>query len=781
MNIKPFALFSCLVFFILLSSNSLFAQSYTISGYVTEKGSGEKLLSATVYNSINFSGTSTNDYGFYSLTLPGDSVIINYSYIGYITQQKKFVLKKDTVLNIALEQSNELKEVVIEGTKSDEQFQEKTQMSTIEIPIEQIKALPAFLGEVDVLKALQLLPGVNGGSEGSSGLFVRGGSPDQNLILLDGVPVYNASHLFGFFSVFNSDAINKVTLVKGGFPARYGGRLSSVVDIRMKEGNMNSYHGEGSIGVIASRLTIEGPIIKDKTSFIISGRRTYLDLITRPIMKSQQDEEGVSGYYFYDLNAKINHKFSDKDRLYVSGYFGRDKAYFNYDYQFDETTQRVEDNGIYWGNATAVARWNHMFSNKIFSNLTTTFTDYKFDIYSSVTEVKTDDPDTYFGFDYFSGIYDWSLKYDIDYVPNPKHYIKFGAGVTYHTFEPGATQFESENIQEFEDAFSFGSEKVYASEFGVYVEDDWEVTNKLKINGGLHASGFLVNGIFYKSLQPRISSRYLVNPNLSIKASFSTMTQYIHLLTNSGIGLPTDLWVPATDSVPPQSSIQPALGVAYTLNNQYEFSIEGYYKKMNDIIEYKDGANYFFDGLENWEDKVESGEAWAYGAEFFIQKRTGKLSGWIGYTLSWSNRQFATINLGEKFPYKYDRRHDFEIAGIYKINDHIELSATWIYTSGQPVSLPIAKYEGAGGQTLYAYEGRNGYRMNAYHRLDANVALSKEKKYWTRTWNFGVYNAYSRLNPFFIYQAYDYKTNTNNYRQVSLFPIIPSVSYEFTF
>lgn len=780
MNFRHLKIAKLLFAFFCFIPNLHFAQQYTISGYVTEKGSAEKLIGATVYNSKDFKGTVSNDYGFYSLTLNTDSVIINYSYIGYLTQQVKFKLQKDTIINIALLPSTALQEVVIEGEKNDEQFQTRTQMSTLEIPVDQIKSLPAFLGEVDVLKALQLLPGVNGGSEGSSGLFVRGGSPDQNLILLDGVPVYNASHLFGFFSVFNADAINKVTLVKGGFPARYGGRLSSVVDIRMKEGDMQNFHGEGSIGVIASRLTFEGPIIKDKTSFIVSARRTYIDLITRPILKAQQDD-GVSGYYFYDLNAKINHKISDKDRLYISGYFGRDKAYFNYDYQYDEDTRRIEDNGLYWGNATAVARWNHMFSNKIFSNLTATFTDYQFDIFSNVTEENDSDPDTYFGFDYFSGIHDWSLKYDIDHVPNPSHYLKYGVGVTYHTFEPGATQFESENLGELTPEFEFGSESIYATEFDAYVEDDWEINNFIKVNAGLHASGFLVNNVFYKSLQPRISMRYLVNKNLSVKASYSTMTQYIHLLSNSGIGLPTDLWVPATDSVPPQTAIQPAIGVAYTYKNKYEFSVEGYYKKMNDIIEYKDGANYFFDGLETWEDKVESGEAWAYGAEFFVQKREGQLTGWIGYTLSWSNRQFPNINLGEKFPYKYDRRHDFEIAGIYKINDHIEVSATWVFTSGQPVSLPVAKYYGPTGETIYAYEGRNGYRMHPYHRLDANVALTKDKKYWTRTWNFGVYNAYSRLNPFFIYQAYDYETNTNNYRQVSLFPIIPSISYEFTF
>lgn len=775
-NAYPMLRNYCLLFIFCLPGY-VFSQSFTISGYVSDNSSGEKLISATIFNSATIQGTVSNEYGYYSLTLPAGSVSLNYSYIGFTTMKKDFRLQRDTIINIALEPSEVLKEVVVTAEKNSEQIQERTQMSMIEIPIEQIKSLPAFLGETDVLKALQLLPGVSGGTEGTSGIFVRGGSPDQNLILLDGVPVYNASHLFGFFSVFNSDAINKVTLIKGGFPARYGGRLSSVLDIRMKEGNMNEFHGEGSIGIIASRVTLEGPIKKDKTSFIVSARRTYIDFISRPLLKLQNPDE-TQGYYFYDLNAKINHKFSDKDRLYISGYFGRDKAYFDNKYQSEEDAYRTENNGLFWGNATAVARWNHVINPKLFSNLTATYTDYKFDIYSNSTDSYDDGTETYLGFEYFSGIYDWALKYDLDYIPAPQHYLKFGGGVTYHTFQPGATQFETNDPTIADDALELASDNIYATEFDLYAEDDWEINSKFKMNGGLHASGFLVNGTFYKSLQPRLSARYMLNPALSLKASFSTMTQYIHLLTNSGIGLPTDLWVPATDTVPPQKAIQPAIGLAYVFKDNYEVSVEGYYKKMNDIIEYKDGANFLFDGLKGWEEKVESGEGWAYGAELFIQKREGDLTGWFGYTLSWSNRQFPTINLGNKFPYKYDRRHDLEVAAIYHLNDHIEFSADWVFSSGQPISLPIAKYEGAFGQEIYAYEGRNGYRMNPYHRLDLNISLHKQKKLFEQTWNFGTYNTYNHQNPFFIYEYYDYMTNKNYYKQVSLFPIIPGISWE---
>ncbi len=757
----------------------LLAQVYTISGYVTDAASGENLISATIVDKRDYAGAVANNYGFFSLTVPAGDLTVLCSYIGYTTQEKAISLKGDTTIHFTLQASAELEEVVVQAERSGEQFQERTQMSTIEIPIEQIKALPAFLGEVDVLKTLQLLPGVSGGTEGTSGFFVRGGSPDQNLILLDGVPVYNASHLFGFFSVFNADAINKVTLIKGGFPARYGGRLSSVVDIRMKEGNMQSFHGEGSIGLVASRLTLEGPIIKNKTSFIVSARRTYIDLIARPFMDLENGDR--QGYYFYDLNAKINHKFSDKDRLYISGYFGRDEAYFTSKYQYSEDSEREDDSGLSWGNATAVARWNHVINKRIFSNLTATFTDYSFQIYSNNEEIFEDGTTSSFGFRYFSGISDWSLKYDVDFIPRPNHYLVFGASATYHTFRPGASQFESNSPDfEFPDV-ELGSANVYATELDVFAEDDWEINPKWKVNYGLHTSGFYVNETFYPSLQPRISGRYLINESLSVKASFATMTQFIHLLTNSGIGLPTDLWVPATDSVPPQNSWQPALGVAWQFKEGYEVSVETYYKKINGIIDYKDGASYLEDGFEDWQSKVESGEAQAYGAEFFIQKRHGDLTGWVGYTLSWSNRQFPTINLGERYPFKYDRRHDFEIAAVYQINDHISVSGTWVYSSGQPISLPIAKYEGLYGQTLFAYEGRNGYRMPDYHRLDANISFTKQKEKYERTWNIGVYNAYNRYNPFFVYVAYDYLTNTNNYTQVSLFPIIPNVSYEFKF
>ncbi|MBC8047499.1 MAG: TonB-dependent receptor [Fimbriimonadaceae bacterium] len=759
---------------------NLFTQTFTISGYISDGATGEKLIGATVFDTKTLQGTITNEYGFYSLSLSEDTVKLSYSYVGYTSQKESIYLDTDKQINKKLSASVELETVVISAAEKEEKIQERTQMSTIDIPIETIKALPAFLGETDVLKAMQLLPGVQGGTEGTSGIYVRGGSPDQNLILLDGVPVYNASHLFGFFSVFNSDALNKATLIKGGFPARYGGRLSSVIDLRMKEGNMNEYHGEGSIGLVASRFTIEGPIKKDTSSFMLSARRTYIDLLARPIVKASS-EGSVVGYYFYDLNAKVNYKFSDKDRLYLSGYFGRDKFYFNdKDYDPDDYT----DAGLDWGNGTGVIRWNHIVNKKTFSNTTATFTSYDYEIYTNLYETDIDDNgdefQSIFGFRYFSGIRDWTLKEDIDFVLNPKHYIKFGGGVTYHTFMPGATEFKQEGTEIDIPEINLSSDNIHATEFDLYIEDDWEITSALKINYGLHASAFNVDTSFYTSLQPRISARYLINNDLSIKASYSTMTQFIHLLSNSGIGLPTDLWVPATDEVVPQNAQQYAVGFAYTLLNNYEISLEGYYKKMNNIIDYKDGASYLYDGVTEWEDKVESGEGWAYGAELFLQKRIGNFNGWLGYTLSWSDRQFPTINLGEKFPFKYDKRHEIDIACVYKINEHISLSAIWVYSSGQAISIPVAKYLGTYGQEVYYYEGRNGYRMNPYHRMDINIAFHKEKKYWTRTWNFGAYNLYNHKNPFFIYEDADL-SGKGVYKQVTLFPIIPYFSWDFKF
>ncbi len=783
------ATFTLLICILLLSGYRATAQKYTISGYVKDKSSGEVLIGANVYNKADLKGTATNTYGFYSLTLPKDSVSMVVSFVGYVPVELNFFLDKDIEINIELAALVELEEVVI---TAEEEIQQQTQMSSIKIPIQRIQELPAFMGEVDVLKVLQFLPGVQSGTEGSSGLYVRGGGPDQNLILLDGVPIYNSAHLFGFFSTFNPDAINNVDLIKGGFPARYGGRLSSVIDISMKEGSTKEFKGTATIGLIASKLTLEGPIKNEKTTFIVSGRRTYIDLLAAPIVKAMSDGTTTTGYYFYDLNTKINHKFSNTDRLYISGFFGQDKAYSRYKDTYTDFDTKYENNdelGLNWGNIIGAVRWNHLFSPRLFSNLTLTYSRYRFNIFER-SESKTTGPggtqtDTY-AISYNSGIYDFAAKIDLDYIPNPDHYVRFGLNAIQHTFNPGVLSYKAGALDTVAGNFNTA-----ALEMATYIEDDFRVGKALKINAGLHFSTFKVEESFYTSLQPRLSLRYLLANGLALKASYAAMAQYIHLLSNSGIGLPTDLWVPSTNRIKPQTSFQVAAGVAKTFNRMYEVSIEGYYKEMENLIEYKDGASFTSVNID-WQDKVEAGRGTAYGAEFFLQKKQGKFTGWLGYTLSWAYRQFENINFGRQYPYRYDRRHDVSITGVYKLSDHIHMSAAWVYGTGNAVSLPIESYarnntnpnatfEFWGGEGVQYYEGRNGYRMAAYHRLDFSISWIKEKKHGIRRFTLGFYNMYNRKNPFFYQVGFDYETQQKKIIQYSLVPILPSISYRFDF
>jgi outer membrane receptor for ferrienterochelin and colicin len=554
-----------------LAFHQTFSQKFTISGTIKDQNSGENLIGTSIYNLKTQQGTTANTYGFFSLTQAKDSAFLRISYVGYEPVLLKFYLSKDTILNVGLSSGTTLKEIVISGT-SEDRIQETTRMSTIDVPIDQIKSMPALMGETDVLKVLQLLPGVQGGTEGSSGLYVRGGGPDQNLILLDGVPVYNASHLFGFFSVFNADAINHVELIKGGFPARYGGRLSSVIDISMKEGNNQELKGEGSIGLIASRVTIEGPLVKDRTSFIVSARRTYLDIVARPLIKAQTDGDEVVGYYFYDLNTKINHKVNEKNRLYLSAYMGDDRAYAKtkgYYINNNERRDYKDEFGLRWGNISTALRWNKIINNKLFSNVTATYSRYRFNIFEESEEkIQTTTSTTkhYYKNQYISGIRDYALKLDLDFIPNPSHYIKFGGQAINHLFTPGVYSYRGEQDTD----TTFGAKRIYSQEFSAYVEDDFMISHKLKVNFGAHVSGFMVGKTFYHSLQPRVAARYLITPSLSWKGSFATMTQYIHLLTNAGLGLPTDLWVPSTDKITPEQSQIVSTGLAQNLNNTYD-------------------------------------------------------------------------------------------------------------------------------------------------------------------------------------------------------------------
>jgi hypothetical protein len=799
-----------LILLVFFSINLKAQQKYTISGYFEDSASAEKLISAAIFNAKTTLGAVSNTYGFYSLTLPKGNVDLIMSYVGYSDQRLSFNLRKDTVINIKMKPNLELQTVEISAQKQD-RIERRTQMSQVTIPIAQIKKIPALLGEVDVLKALQLLPGVQAGGEGQNGLYVRGGSPDQNLILLDGVPVYNVSHVGGFFSVFNGDAVKNVTLTKGGFPARYGGRLSSIIEIDMKEGNMKEFHGEGGIGLISSRLTLEGPIKKDVASYMISARRTYVDLLLIPILKlaatnnanGNQNTTVSPRLNFYDINGKINWKINEKNRLYLSAYTGEDIfGYAATTSTTDGLNVNTTDGGTNWGNITTAFRWNSVINNKLFANTTLTYSRYKVDILASNTIVRNT-LTTGNVAQYTSGIEDISGKVDFDYVPNPKNRIRFGGGITQHTYNPGAYQLEV-TVASLKLDTTLGSVKTNSIEPFLYVEDEFQL-GALKANFGLHASGFKVGNTFYQSIQPRIGLNYPLSNDLALKASFTTMRQYINLLTNERIGLPTDLWVPSTERIKPQDAWQAAIGAAKTVQDDYEVSAEAYYKKMTNVISYREGVSYL--GSDNgWEDKITQGVGETYGLELFVQKKIGKFTGWVGYTLSWNTRQFDNedptlrVNNGKVYPFKYDRRNDFKALCTYNFSDKFAFTSSWQFSTGNSVSLPEITYSapqrpenvdnpfiGGGYRALEIIGDKNSYRMPSYHRLDVNFEWTKKKKRFTRTFSLGAYNAYSRANPVFLYRDSNVTTVNGQtveapvFRQFSLLPIVPSIAYNFKF
>ncbi len=769
-----------------------FSQSnkITISGYVREAGSQELLIGVNIYIKGTQVGTTTNNYGFYSLTIPQQEAEVVFSYVGYSPQSIKQKFTEDLVKNIYLKSSSDLSEVEVYGNR-DEGIADKASMSVVSIPVEQIKKIPALLGEKDVFKVLQLMPGIRGGSEASSGLYVRGGGPDQNLVILDDAPVYNAMHLFGFFSVFNGDAIKSIELYKGGFPARYGGRLSSVIDMSLKDGNKQEFGGEGSIGILSSRLLLEGPIVKNKSSFMISGRRTYLDAITRPFMPKS---EGQAGYYFYDLNAKVNYEISDKDRIYLSGYFGRDKFSGGF-----EDSYSSEDYKLFWENVTSTLRWNHQFSNKLFSNTSLIYSNYQF-----VIDIEEKSDGDFFHLNYKSGIRDFAGKTDFTWIPNPDHYIRTGISVANHLFTPSAVVLEVLN-QELDKKV----QELNSLETAIYFEDEWRIFPQLKINAGLRLVNFNHKDKSYFGLEPRLLLSYMFTDNFSIKASYAEMNQFVHLLTSSGVGLPTDLWVPSTDVIGPQHSRQVALGLAHDFDDpSFTVSLEAYYKTMNDIISYKEGSSFLMiedpednTGEFHYEDAVTVGDGYSTGLELLIQRKFGKLTGWIGYTLSLTKYQFDELNNGKEFFPRHDRRHDISIVGIYKLNETVTLSATWVYGTGDAITLAQSKYSAYTHNPVpkpngsaydryshfarkYAnhYGEKNSFRMESYHRLDIGAQFHKKLKWGgERIIEVSLYNAYNHYNPFFYYTGYDHNTKQNVLKQFTLFPILPSVAYYLKF
>jgi len=783
--------------FTFFSINVLGQNNYTISGYIQEDESGENLIGVSIYDKETLKGTVTNQYGFYSLTLEEKTYNITYSFIGLESVTKKIILNKNTRVNVSLRNKTIIaKEVLVTGEKLDKNVT-SSNMSQVKIEVNNIKQLPVILGEIDVLKSAQLLPGITSNGEGSSGLYVRGGGPDQNLILLDEAVVYNASHLFGFFSVFNADAIKDINIIKGGMPAEYGGRLSSVLDITMKDGNNKKYQVDGGLGLLSSRLTLQGPVQKDKSSFIVSGRRTYIDVLSKPFLNKVDPETGEpnafsgSGYYFYDLTTKINYRISDKDRLFLSGYFGRDVFSF-----------ANSDNGfaieIPWGNATGSLRWNHLFNDKLFMNTSVIFSDYRFEFNLAQSELE---------FKIFSGINDWNTKVDFLYQPNQRHTIRFGTNYTYHEFTPGNATGRSGDVEFAPDEIF----KQYSNEGALYFSDDFELSDEIKINAGIRYSSFQhrgdislinylkndlsLNSDNYRNIEPRLSLRYKLNTTSSVKASYTENYQYVHLASTSSVSLPTDLWVPSSTGIKPKFSRQYALGYFKNFrDNMYETSLEAYYKEMTNLIEYKEGYLPEDNTNTSSDDSFTFGDGDSYGIEILLKKNQGKTTGWIGYTLSKTTRYFDEVNNGISFPAKYDRRHDLSITATHKLSKSWVLSGVFVYASGNSITLPTERYV-IGGDIYTQYTSRNGFRMDPYHRMDigATYTPSKKKKNFKSSWNFSIYNVYSRKNPYFIYfalEGIDENGENQNIQngnvepkayQVSIFPILPSITWNFNF
>ena len=787
------------IIFLSFICNVAVAQSrYTINGYVKDSLSGETIIGATVSVNGQSKGVTSNQYGFYSITLDTGNYTISVSHISYLGKSFAIDLKDNLSYNFnVISRSAAIDEVIVYSKRRDANVK-NAQMGKIDLSMNQIRNIPAFMGEIDLLKALQLLPGVQSAGEGNAGFYVRGGGPDQNLIILDDAVVYNSGHLFGFFSVFNADAIKNVSLIKGGMPAQYGGRLSSVVDVVMKDGNINKTQMEGGIGIIASRFSIQGPLGKNKArlngspgraSYIISARRTYIDALTKPFIKKTSNAYG-SGYFFYDLNAKINYRFSEKDRLYFSGYFGRDVFDFN-------NAKRSFKTNIPWGNSTATMRWNHVFNRRLFANTSLIYNDYKFKFAAQQQN---------FQIALSSGIRDVTIKSDFDYYPLPNHKLKFGGLLTYHKFVPNVVSGRQDSV-----IFKPNNEQSkYAAEAAIYLQDDWEIGEKWKINYGIRYSSFTQIGPFtrytrdanqnptdstkYKSfepiktyggIEPRITFRYAIDEETSVKAAITRNLQYIHLVSNSGTTLPTDLWVPSTYVVKPQISWLYAAGLFKNFaNNKYETSVEVYYKDMRNQVDYKEG---YTPGLNDPENDFVFGKGWSYGSELLVNKLKGRLTGWIGYTLSWTWRKFAQLNAGEKYPVKYDRRHDLSVVSNYELNKKWKLGAVFVYGTGNAITLPERFYV-INGVLTQEYSKLNQYRQKAYHRLDFSATYTpvpKKKRKVAGYWVFSIYNAYSRLNPYFIY--FDQSGSPVNgdlkveARQVSLFPILPAVTWNFKF
>ena len=780
----------------------------TISGLILDAASGETLIGAGVTSGKD--GAVTNNFGFYSLSIPGkdDKVSVTYSYVGYTTKTISIRVQKDTTINVRLSPGASLEEAIV--TAQRESGVAATKMSAIEVPVAAIKSAPALFGEADVLKTIQLLPGVQGGTEGFSGLYVRGGGPDENLLLLDGIPIYNAEHMLGIFSVFQPEAVKKVTLYKGSFPARYGGRISSIIDVRTNDGNLYETHGSFGVSMISDKLNLEGPIWKGKTSFSVSARGMHTLLLT-PIIKLT----GFDGnYFFYDLDAKLTHRFGDRDRLYFNVYNGLDDFYYrNQDsYGSGKTGGNITDDqdiSLRWGNTVAALRWNHVMGPKLFANTTVAYNRNKMriesDLVSQETGLDGSLGNNRYQFDYRSGMRDWVAKVDFDYTPSPSQKVKFGADYTYHTFIPETfTTYARETmggVVQIDTTINMksNSEQV-GHEASLYVEDDIRIGSRLTLNPGLHVSLFGTQGKTYWSLEPRMSAKVAMTEDWSAKVSYSRMSQYVHLLSSSQISLPVDLWVPITKDIRPETSDQYSLGLYFNGIPGWEFSLEGYYKNMRNVLEYKEGVAFMFDS-SGWENKVEVGTGRAMGIELFIEKTMGKTTGWLGYTLAKSDRLFPTINHGERFPYRYDRRHNVNLLVNHKFNEKFDISATWNFASGGTTTLPERRIVMMSPFNPPRYAdlvtSRNNYRLPASHTLNLGFNFHRKHNRGEGIWSLSVYNVYNRMNPNLVLKENDehligssnldgsgtqwQEVNMVRLKKITFLPLFPSIGYTRTF
>jgi len=769
------------------------AQTFTVSGRVTDAGTGEYILGANVVDLAQGRGVSTNLYGFFSITLPAGVTELQCRFVGYDATVKRFDGNTDATWNVALAtRSVDVGEVEVVGTAG--QNTQSTDLGKAEVEIATIQRLPALMGEVDVLKAIQLLPGIQSAGEGNSGYYVRGGGPDQNLLLLDNAAIYNASHLFGFFSVFNADAIQSVEVYKGSMPARYGGRVSSVLELNMKEGNRQELKGSGGIGLISSRLTLEGPVKKGVSSFLVSGRRTYIDVLTKPYVETTQ--AAGSGYYFYDLNGKFNHKFSDRDEVFLSGYFGRDVFSF-------QSADAGFGTSIPWGNAMVSARWNRIVTDKLFLNVNGTFSDYEFAFESGQDDFE-------FGFE--SGVRDWSGKAQLSWYPNLRHDVKGGVDYVFHTFVP--TSFYA---RQGDTEFDFGEAVVTTShETAFYLEDGVDVSDAVRVYAGLRASDFRHVGPFtritpsalpgglpdttvyepgelvkrYGNWEPRMSARWTVGPRASVKAGWSINAQYVHLASLSATTTPTDVWVPSSDLVAPQRGRQVNAGYFIDLgaNREWECAVEAYHKTLENLVEYAENTRPDENIGTNPDNNLVFGNGTSYGVEVFAKRKFGELNGWVGYTWSKTDRQFDDLNGGNPFPAKFDRRHDLSVVVDWTPSQRWNFAGAFVYATGNTLTLPVQRYF-LEGRITDIYGPRNGYRMEPYHRADVSATYFPKKndsqRAVERRWVFSVYNVYNRANPFFLFfdNEGDLLEGTLQIqaKQVSLFPILPSVSWNFQF